>query len=147
MYARTRQHILPDWTTGITERVNARPYSSLHTALFKGQRVGIGTQGINVVAGASTKAIRKGSTLKPAENFYLAEFGANPKQVTVNGRRGATRYAYQRTVNSGFLSRSRKGRFTYRVAEEIISRSVALWVQSIVQVISEAVDKGESNNG
>lgn len=143
MYARTRQHILPDWTSSIQERINARDNSKLHTALLmKGTRVGVGTQGVNVTAAASTKAIRKGSTLSPAGNFYLAEFGANPKEVNVRGRRGGTQYEYQRKVNTGFLSRSRKGRFAYRAADEIISRSVALWVQTVVQVINEAVEKG-----
>lgn len=143
MYARTRQHILPDWTTSIQKRIDVRENSKLHTALLmKGTRVGIGTQGVNVTAAASTKAIRKGSTLSPAGNFYLAEFGANPKEVEVRGRRGATQYAYRRKVNTGFLSRSRKGRFAYRAADEIVTRSVALWVQTIVQVINEAIEKG-----
>ncbi len=143
MYARTRQHILPDWSTGIQERINAREGAKLHSALLmKGTRVGVGTQGVKVEAATSSKAIRKGSTLKPSANFYLAEFGANPKEVTVNGRRGATSYTYKRTVNTPFLSRSRKGRFTYRVAENIVSRSVAMWVQTVVQVISEAVETG-----
>jgi hypothetical protein len=46
---------------------------------------------------------------------------------------------------TGFLPNNRKGKFAYRQAEEIVSRSVAMWVQTVVQVISEAVDKGESN--
>jgi hypothetical protein len=45
---------------------------------------------------------------------------------------------------TGFLPNNRKGKFAYRQAEEMITRSVAMWVQTVVQVISEAVDKGES---
>jgi hypothetical protein len=144
MYARTRQHILPDWQTGIQERINAKPYSKINTALMKGQRVSVGTQGVSVLAAQSSKAIRPGSTLTPRQNWAAAEFGAKPKEVLVQGRRGATQYQYRRKIMTGFLPNNRKGKFAYRQAEEIISRSVAMWVQTVVQVISEAVDKGES---
>ena len=144
MYARTRQHILPDWTTGIQERINAKPYSKVNTALMKGQRVSIGTQGVSVLAAQSTRPIRPGSTLTPKENWAAAELGTKPREVLVRGRRGQTQYAYRRRIMTGFLANNRKGKFAYRQAEEMITRSVAMWVQTVVQVISEAVDKGES---
>ena len=144
MYARTRQHILPDWTTGIQERINAKPYSKVNTALMKGQRVSVGTQGVSVLAAQSTRPIRPGSTLTPKENWAAAELGTKPREVLVRGRRGETQYAYRRRIMTGFLANNRKGKFAYRQAEEMISRSVAMWVQTVVQVISEAVDKGES---
>jgi hypothetical protein len=144
MYARTRQHILPDWTTGIQERINAKPYSKVNTALMKGQRVNIGTQGVSVLAAQSTRPIRPGSTLTPKENWAAAELGTKPREVLVRGRRGQTQYAYRRRIMTGFLPNNRKGKFAYRQAEEMITRSVAMWVQTVVQVISEAVDKGES---
>lgn len=148
MYARTRQHILPDWTTSIQKRIDVRPNPKFHTALLmKGARVNIGTQGIAAIAASSTRPISKGSTLTPAENWPGAEFGAREKRVTVFGRRGETNYNYVRRINKQYLDRNRKGKFVFRAAEEIVSRSVALWVQTIVQVISEAVDKGESENG
>lgn len=146
MYQRTRDKILPDWQTTLQERINGFKYEQLHTALLmKNTRVGIGTQGVNVSAATSTKAIRKGSTLSPAGNFYLAEFGANTKEVEVKGRRGNTQYNYRRKVNTGLLNRTRKGRFAYKTANTIVSRSVALWVQTIVQTINEAVEKGTRN--
>jgi hypothetical protein len=144
MYARTRQHILPDWTTGIQERINAQPYSKVNTALMKGQRVSVGTQGVSVLAAQSSKAVRPGSTLTPRQNWPAAEFGTKPREVVVRGRRGSTQYNYRRKIMTGFLPNNRKGKFAFRQAEEIISRSVAMWVQTVVQVISEAVDKGES---
>lgn len=144
MYARTRQHILPDWTTGIQERINAQPYSKVNTALMKGQRVSVGTQGVSVLAAQSSKAVRPGSTLTPRQNWAAAEFGTKPREVVVRGRRGSTQYNYRRKIMTGFLPNNRKGKFAFRQAEEIISRSVAMWVQTVVQVISEAVDKGES---
>jgi len=144
MYARTRQHILPDWTTGIQERINAQPYSKVNTALMKGQRVSVGTQGVSVLAAQSSKAVSPGSTLTPRQNWAAAEFGTKPREVVVRGRRGSTQYNYRRKIMTGFLPNNRKGKFAFRQAEEIISRSVAMWVQTVVQVISEAVDKGES---
>jgi len=147
MYARTRSKILPDWTTGIQERINAQPYSKVNTALLKGQRVAVGTQGVSVLAAQSSKAVRKGSTLTPSKNWAAAEFGTKPREQLISGRRGATKYAYRRKIMTGFLANNRKGKFAFRQAEEIISRSVAMWVQTVVQVISEAVEEGEKTNG
>lgn len=147
MYARTRAKILPDWTTGIQERINAQPYSKVNTALMKGQRVAVGTQGVSVLAAQSGKAVRNGNTLTPRENWAAAEFGAKPREQLIRGRRGGTQYAYRRKIMTGFLPNNRKGKFAFRQAEEIITRSVALWVQTVVQVISEAVEEGESKNG
>lgn len=142
MYSRTRQHILPDWTGKIQERVNAKPYTKVNTALLKGQRVAVGTQGVSVLAAQSIRPVRDGSTLTPANNWAAAEFGTKPKEVLIQGRRGNKRYAYKRKIMTGFLPNNRKGKFAFRVAEEIIHRSVAMWVQSVVQVISEAVEEG-----
>jgi len=147
MYARTRSKILPDWTTGIQEKINAQPYSKVNTALMKGQRVAVGTQGVSVLAAQSSKAVRPGSTLNPRENWAAAEFGTKPREALIRGRRGSTQYAYRRKIMTGFLPNNRKGKFAFRVAEEIVSRSVAMWVQTVVQVISEAVEEGEKTNG
>jgi len=147
MYARTRAKILPDWTTRIQERINAQPYSKVNTALMKGQRVAVGTQGVSVLAAQSSKPVRKGSTLTPASNWAAAEFGTKPRQATIQGRRGETRYEYRRKIMTGFLANNRKGKFAFRTAEEIVSRSVAMWVQTVVQVFSEAFEEGEKTNG
>jgi len=144
MYARTRQKILPDWSTGIQEKINAKPYSKVNTALMKGQRVSVGTQGVSVLAAQSSRPVRPGSTLTPQKNWAAAEFGTKPREAVIQGRRGATQYQYRRKIMTGFLANNRRGKFAFRQAEEIISRSVALWVQTVVQVISEAVDKGEN---
>lgn len=142
MYARTRQHILPDWTKGIQERINAQPYSKVNTALMKGQRVSVGTQGVTVVAAQSSKGVSKGSTLTPRQNWAAAEFGTKPRVAEISGRRGDTRYKYNRKIMTGFLPNNRKGKFAFRTAENIVSRSVALWVQTVVQVMNEAFEEG-----
>lgn len=144
IYKRTRESILPDWTGRISEELSSYPFAKFNNALLKNQRVAVGTQGVAVQAATSSRAIRKGSTLTPAAYYHLAEFGANPQVVPVQGRRGATRYEYKRTVNTGMLRRNRNGRFAYKVAPEIVSRSVAMWVQTVVQVMREAVEKGEN---
>jgi hypothetical protein len=45
---------------------------------------------------------------------------------------------------TGFLPNNRKGKFAFKTGKEIVSRSVAMWVQTTVQVISEAVETGEN---
>jgi hypothetical protein len=147
MYARTRSKILPDWTTGIQEKINAKPYAAVNTALMKGQRVAVGTQGVSVLAAQSSRPVRPGSTLTPSKNWAAAEFGTKPREEIIRGRRGSTQYAYRRKIMTGFLANNRKGKFAFRQAEEIVSRSVAMWVQTVVQVISEAVEEGEKTSG
>lgn len=147
MYARTRSKILPDWTTGIQEKINAKPYAAVNTALMKGQRVAVGTQGVSVLAAQSNRPVRPGSTLTPSKNWAAAEFGTKPREALIRGRRGDTQYAYRRKIMTGFLPNNRKGKFAFRQAEEIVSRSVAMWVQTVVQVISEAVEEGGKTNG
>jgi hypothetical protein len=144
MYRRTREKILPDWSTGIQEKLNAQPYSKVNTALMKGQRVSVGTQGVSVLAAQSSRPVRPGSTLTPRQNWAAAEFGTKPREELIRGRRGATQYQYRRKIMTGFLANNRKGKFAFRQAEEIISRSVAMWVQTVVQVMREAVEEGES---
>lgn len=144
MYRRTREKILPDWTTGIQERINAQPYAKVNTALLKGQRVSVGTQGVSVLAAQSSRPVRPGSTLTPRQNWAAAEFGTKPREQLIRGRRGATQYQYRRKIMTGFLANNRKGKFAFRQAEEIVSRSVAMWVQTVVQVMREAVEEGES---
>lgn len=144
MYQRTREKILPDWTTGIQEKINAQPYSKVNTALMKGQRVSVGTQGVSVLAAQSSRPVRPGSTLTPRQNWAAAEFGTKPRVELIRGRRGDTQYQYRRRIMTGFLANNRKGKFAFRQAEEIVSRSVAMWVQTVVQVMREAVEEGES---
>lgn len=144
MYRRTREKILPDWAGGIQEKINAKPYAKVNTALLmKGTRVAVGTQGVDVLAAQSTRPVSRGSTLTPKQNWAAAEFGTKPRKATIRGRRGDTRYDYQRTIMTGFLPNNRKGKFAFRTAEEIVTRSVAMWVQTVVQVMNEAVEKGE----
>ena len=144
MYQRTREHILPDWQGGIQDKINARSYAKVNSALLmKGTRVAVGTQGVDVLAAQSNRPISKGGTLVPSKNWAAAEFGAKPRKATINGRRGSTNYRYQRTIMTGFLPNNRKGKFAFRTAEEIVTRSVAMWVQTVVQVMNESIEKGE----
>lgn len=144
MYKRTREHILPDWRGGIQEKIAAKPYANVNAALLlKGTRVAVSAQGVGVAAATSGRPVAKGSTLIPQKNWAAAEFGTKPRKAIINGRRGNTRYQYQRQIMTGFLPNNRKGKFAFKTANEIIGRSVALWVQSTVQVIYEAFEKGE----
>jgi hypothetical protein len=139
IYARTREQILGDWTPSVQENINAFKYGRMHSALLmKSTTVSVGTQGITVNAATSGRKMSGG--LVPKEQWYLAELGANPKDVQVRGRRGMTSYTYKRKVNTGFLSRRKNGRFADKAAQKIVARSVAMWVQTIVKSFSEAVE-------
>lgn len=139
IYARTREQILGDWTPSVQENINGYKYGRMHSALLmKSTTVSVGTQGITVNAATSGRKLSGG--MSPKTHYYLAEYGANPKDVKVRGRRGATSYTYTRKVNTGFLPHKKNGRFANKAAEKIVARSVAMWVQIIVKSFSEAVE-------
>lgn len=142
IYKRTRENILPDWNESINEKLSAAPNTKFNFALLKGRRVSVGTQGVGVHAATSRKKLSKKSTLSPTTAYHLAELGANPRKAEVHGRRGTTRYRYTRMVNTGMSKRVSYGRFAYRTASEIVTKSVNLWVKTVVDVMYEAFEKG-----
>lgn len=144
IYKRTRERVLPEWDDAIKDNLAGDGFPALESRLIlKNIKVKVGTQGLSLGAATSTRKAVSGG-LKPAQHYYLAEFGANPRKATINGRRGATRYTYTRMINTGFKPRVKRGRYAYKAAQEIGARSVALWVKSIVQIVYEATDGKKS---
>lgn len=143
IYARTREKVLPEWTDEIKGNLADDGFPALETRLvLKNTKVKVGTQGLSLGAATSTRKAVSGG-LKPAQHYYLAEFGATPRVAEISGRRGETRYTYRRKINTGFKPRTRRGRYAYKAAGDIGARAVALWVQSIVQIVYEKTGNGD----
>lgn len=138
---RTRELILSDWSKAVGDEIGTVGGDIYATRLtMRNTRVKMGTSGFALQAATrGTKATSGG--LIPSSQFYLAEFGANKKVVPVQGRRGNTRYEYKRTVNTGFQKRVKQGRYAFKAAGKIMNRSIALYTQSVIQIVYEAFER------
>lgn len=137
---RSRELILKDWDKAIGEEISTVGGDVYATRLtMRNTRVKVGTQGFTLEAATRTKAQTSGGLI-PSKQYYLAEFGADKKVVPVQGRRGTTRYNYKRTVNTGFQRRTDKGRYAYKAAGKIMTRAIALYTQTTLQMIYKAFD-------
>ena len=137
---RSREQILGEWDSSIADNISARGGDIYATRLtMKNTRVKVGTQGFTLEAATRTKAQTSGGLI-PATQYHLAEFGATPRVVPVNGRRGATNYQYNRTVNTGFQKRSKRGRYAFKAAGTMMNRFIAMYVQTSIQMIYEAFE-------
>lgn len=139
---RSRELILKDWTDAVSDEISMVGGDVYATRLtMRNTRVKVGTQGFALQAATrGTKATSGG--LISSVHYYLAEFGADKKVVPVNGRRGNTRYNYKRTVNTGFQRRVKNGRYAYKAAGKIMTRTIALYTQTTIQMIYKAFEGG-----
>lgn len=139
---RSRELILNDWNDAVSDEISMVGGDVYATRLtMRNTRVKVGTQGFALQAATrGTKATSGG--LISSVHYYLAEFGADKKVVPVNGRRGATNYQYKRTVNTGFQRRVKNGRYAYKAAGKIMTRTIALYTQTTIQMIYKAFEGG-----
>jgi hypothetical protein len=139
---RSRELILKDWDSAVADEISTVGGDIYATRLtMRNTRVKVGTQGFTLQAATrGTKATSGG--LISSQHYYLAEFGADKKVVPVNGRRGATNYQYKRTVNTGFQRRVKNGRYAFKAAGKIMTRTIALYTQTTIQMIYKAFEGG-----
>jgi hypothetical protein len=128
----------PEWRQAIASEIGSNGYEKLGYALIlNSTRVAVGTQDIRLQAATSRRRL-PGTGLTPTKHYYLYEFGADPKVVPIRGRRGNTYYDYKRKVNTGLPPRHKYGRGAYKAAGTIVTRSIALWVSSVIQIYNDA---------
>ncbi len=137
LYARSRSTILPEWQQSISDKVGGNRIAQ--KVLVDTARVNVGTRGIRLTSATSSKAISKGG-FKPSENWAAVEFGAKWRVAGIDGRRGQTRYNYDRQINTSFKHRKRKGYYVFPAADTVIKRLAALWVQTTVRTLRDAVE-------
>ena len=139
IYKRARSQILPEWRQTLANEIGGDIMAS--RLLMRNTRVKLGTQGVTLEAATLTKPTTSGG-LTPNPQWYLAEYGAVPRSVTVSGRRGNTRYEYKRRVNTGMKKRRRSGYYGGPAADKIVKRVLALWIESVWQLMYESFEKG-----
>lgn len=138
-----RATMAPVWQSAVEERLGTR----LDTAVLgSGVRVTPGNPPVLIAAG-SRRPIRRGTRgLVPADDYHALEFGVLPAKPTtyrrVNRKAGGT-HTVTRNVRAGLPPRTPGGRVVYPAAAELAPRLAALFVQTVVRGIYEAVEEGE----
>jgi hypothetical protein len=120
------------WTDEVRERAATRLQQRV---LVDTARVGVTNRNV-ALRSATVGTLRKGV---PASRLAAAaEFGVNPgKIITSRSRKGNQ---YKRRLGSAFPRTRRGGTVVYPAARDAIPRIAALWVQTAVRTILDALD-------
>ncbi|MEV4738537.1 MULTISPECIES: hypothetical protein [unclassified Microbacterium] len=103
-------------------------------------RVRVSDQNVRLTSASLSRSLTGG--LKPSESYGPVEFGANPRPAareTVKSKSGGqfTRY---RDPNRPFKKPNRTGYVVYPSAASVIPRILAMYVQTFVRAIHEALE-------
>lgn len=135
----TRQTMNPVWRDAVAK--NARTDLD-RKVIAQGARIAAGNP---PVAYAAQSKRRLHGGLVPVERWHAVEFGANPNEVTTYDRKSPKggKHDVTRHTQRQLPPRYRKGRVAYPALKEFVPRLTSLWVQIVVRVFNEAVEKGE----
>ena len=100
-----------------------------------------------MLAGSSVRATRTTVRMRAATDpkvrgiWYAFEFGAGRRKWhTYQGRRGQARFSVTRRTQMQLPERDPKGRVLYRFGKEATRRVMALYTQTIVRTIHDALE-------
>lgn len=133
--------VLEAWQAALNKRADTALESRV---LAKTGRARVSDQNVRLTSASLTRSLSGG--LKPSESYGPVEFGANPRpaaQERVTNRQGTT-FTRTRDPNKPFKKPNRRGYVVYPAAAEIIPRILAMYVQTFVRAIHEALE-GKSN--
>jgi len=103
-------------------------------------RVRVSDQNVRLTSASLSRSLTGG--LKPSESFGPVEFGASPRPgatETVRSRRG-NEFTRRRDPNRPFKKPNRRGNVVYPSAATVIPRILAMYVQTFVRAIYEAIE-------
>lgn len=103
-------------------------------------RVRVSDQNVRLTSASLSRSLVGG--LKPSESFGAVEFGANPRPgatETATSPRGR-KFERTRDPNRPFKRPNRRGNVVYPSAASVIPRILAMYVQTFVRGIHEALE-------
>lgn len=126
-----------EWTRALAERSLDLPTSRM---LVQTARIAVSDQNIKVRSATSKrKALSRGAI--PVLHGKAFEFGTNRDKVrTYQSRRGQTRFKVTRHTARQMPPVTRGGRVFYPAVAEMVPRILALWTQTTVRTIGEALE-------
>jgi hypothetical protein len=103
-------------------------------------RVRVSDQNVRLTSASLSRSLTGG--LKPSEDYAPVEFGASPRPEAterVRSRRG-NEFTRKRDPSKPFKSPNRRGNVVYPSAANIIPRILAMYVQTFVRAIHDALE-------
>lgn len=129
------------WKRALAEHANTRLEQRV---LVDSGRVRVSDQNVRLTSASLSRSLSGG--LKPSVSYGAVEFGAGPRpgsQETATSRKG-TQFQRTRDPNRPFKAPNRRGYVVYPAAASVIPRILAMYVQTFVRAIHEALE-GKSN--
>lgn len=126
----TKRVVEPEWRKGLAERASSKLDQKV---LVSSSRVQV--RDTNVV-------LRSGAVGKLKHITRPVEFGGDRNQEhSYQGRRGSKRFKVTRHTARQLGWRRKGGRVVWPTAEDLIPRLAALWVQTTIRTIHEAIER------
>lgn len=133
----TKAIATPEWQKALTERAETRLE---HRVLVDTARVSVSNQNVRLASASVGRALSGG--LKPSEGYAAVEFGANRQQKNTYERTSSkgNRFPVTRRTRAQLRPQRRKGYVVYPAAQKVIPRFAALWVQTVVKTMHDAIE-------
>lgn len=125
------------WKQALAQHANTKLE---HRVLVDSGRVRVSDQNVRLTSASLSRSLSGG--LKPSESFGPVEFGAGPRPgatEAATSRRGK-QFSRTRDPNRPFKAPNRKGYVIYPAAASVIPRILAMYVQTFVRAIHEALE-------
>lgn len=129
--AANRREMVPEWREGLATQANTLLEQRV---ILGGSRVELGPEKVTLKAAQSTRKLSGGGS--PQQLSAAVEFGAQNRPGSVS-RKSTT---YTRKLNTGFKGRRRQGYVAWPTATKLAPRFAAMWVQTCVRTMYEAVE-------
>lgn len=123
------------WQAELSERASTRLEQRV---LVSTARTAVSDQNVRLKSASVGRSLSGG--LRPSESYGAVEFGAPPRVQAVRSRRRGTPYATKRNVNAPLRPSNRRGYVVFPTLANIIPRVLAMYVQTFVRAIHEALE-------
>lgn len=140
-----RQNLKPmaeqAWKEALAQHADTRLE---HRVLVDTGRARVSDQNVRLTSASLSRSLTGG--LKPSASYGPVEFGAGPRPAareTATSRKG-NKFTRHRDPNRPFKAPNRRGYVVYPAAASVIPRVLAMYVQTFVRAIHEALE-GKSN--
>lgn len=137
--ARMRDTMNPVWTSTLSQHVGWAP----QRVILAGARIAAGNPP-SLVAAGSTRRWRAGSTLVPRDHWHALEYGSSSRAKSTYQRRspGGGTHQVTRATKRHLRPRRRQGYVIGPTLAEVLPRTAALFVQSVVRSVMTALEEG-----
>lgn len=133
--AHLRPMALAAWKQAAAQHADTRLE---HRMLVDTARARVSDQNVRLTSASVGRSLAGG--LKPSAGWAAVEFGANPSRRTVSSQRKGTPYKSTRNTTAQLRRPNRRGYVVYPAAAAVIPRILAMYVQTYVRGIHEALE-------